>query len=83
MKVYEVFIGDFVRQHEYEVSRAEFNKTFNCLKLKNKHDFLVAFMGVINIVDVSSRNVLVMSLNPFSNEDIKKLAKYIGGHRVE
>ena len=83
MKVYEVFIGDFVRQYEYEVSRAEFNKTFNCLKLKNKHGFLVAFNGVINIVDVSSINVLVMSFNPFSNEDIKKLAKYIRSHKIE
>lgn len=83
MKLYEVFIGDYVRQNEYEVSEAEFNKTFNYIKLKIKNNILSVFLSSINDVDLQFTNLFVISLKPFSDEDIEKLAIYIWSHNKE
>jgi hypothetical protein len=83
MKLYKICIGTDVKQYEFEVSEVEFNKTFNCFKLKIKNNILSAFLNLTNEVDLQFSNLVITSFKPFSEGDIKKLTRYIGSHKKE
>ena len=90
MKLYELCIDTDVKQYEYEVkqyeyeiSKVEFNKTLNCIKLRNKNNILTAFLNSISLIDCQQtlKYLFITSLKHFSEGDIKKLTRYIRSHK--
>ena len=81
MKLYELCIDTDVKRYEYEIREVGFDKTFNYIKLKIKANIWTSYFGLINVVDCQQKNVNVISLKPFSDEDIERLTRYIRSHK--